>query len=62
VISEPRVKSLRVLVGPGNLQVEEDAHELGWDVDGLAHGLSRVGIKLRKVRTFPCDCEPCRRP
>lgn len=58
----PATKSITVSIRSGMLQWEEDGHELGWDVDPIAERLEGIGIHLRRVRVFPCECEPCRRP
>lgn len=57
-----RRKTIQVCIDHGRLQVEEDSHELGWDVYELERLLIRSGIHLTRKRVFPCDCEPCRQP
>jgi len=58
-VTSPR-KSMAVAVRPGTLRVEENAHELGWDVQRIAHALATIGVRLRNRRVRPCDCEVCR--
>jgi hypothetical protein len=52
-------KLLRATIAPGLLEVEEDAHELGWDVEPLRALLAEVGVALGLTTIRPCNCEVC---
>jgi hypothetical protein len=52
-------KHFRAAIKPGGLEVEEDAHELGWDVALLRGSLAEIGISLAFAEIRPCDCEVC---
>jgi len=47
------------VIKPGGLEVEEDAHELGWDVESLRGSLAEIGVTLAIAEVRPCDCEVC---
>ena len=59
-MNSARVKHLEVTVRRGALEIDEDAHELGWDIDRIIEELRTVGLDVTFVKRFPCDCEVCK--
>ena len=57
-----KTKHVQIVVRPGSILYEEDAHEFGWDVDLIREKAAALGVHLAEEAVYPCDCEPCRAP